>query len=167
MAYILKDAQGLIIASRAEQNAPEASVENQQFVENNTPEYIDFLERSILEADSFRKSGIELARVLEDLISLLIDRNMIRFTDFPRAAQRRLNDRQSMRIKTELSKLADQNQDIMYQVLYSETFARSRPFPSKTCVKCDNRDYVIQLRINIMAQKNTHKYVNLDFKSEG
>jgi|TARA_B110000908_G_scaffold92650_1_gene109776 hypothetical protein len=107
MAYILKDAQGLIIASRAEQNSPEASVENWQFVESNTPEYIDFLERSILEADSFRKSDIELARVLEDLISLLIDRNIIRFTDFPRAAQRRLNDRQSMRIKTELSKLVD------------------------------------------------------------
>ena len=46
MAYILKDAQGLIIASRAEQNSPEASAENWQFVESNTPEYIDFLEKA-------------------------------------------------------------------------------------------------------------------------
>lgn len=114
MAYILKDAQGLIIASSAGQNAPEASIENWQFVENNTPEYIEFLESSILGADPFRESDIQLARVLEDLISLLIDRNIIRFTDFPRAAQKRLNDRQSMRIKTELSKLVDGNQDIMY-----------------------------------------------------
>jgi hypothetical protein len=45
---------------------------------------------------------------------MLIDRNLIRFTDFPEAAQKRLNDRQSMRKKSQLSKLIDENLDIIF-----------------------------------------------------
>ncbi|GAB4218358.1 MAG: hypothetical protein Fur007_23850 [Rhodoferax sp.] len=42
-------------------------------------------------------SDIALARVLEDLIDLLVDRSMIRFTDFPPAAQAKLLERHNAR----------------------------------------------------------------------
>jgi hypothetical protein len=45
---------------------------------------------------------------------MLIERNLIRFTDFPQAAQKRLNDRQSMRKKTQLSRLIDENLDTTF-----------------------------------------------------
>ena len=40
---------------------------------------------------------MRLVRVLEDLIDLLIARDVVRFTDFPDAAQEKLLERRSMR----------------------------------------------------------------------
>lgn len=45
----------------------------------------------------FEQSDIRLVRVLEDLIDLLIARDVVRFTDFPDAAQEKLLERRSMR----------------------------------------------------------------------
>ena len=89
MAYILKNAQGTIIAASAAEN-PSVS-ENPGadwiFIEDDSREYLEFLESSLAKADIFRESDIHLARVLEDLITLLIERHIIRFTDLPQAAQ--------------------------------------------------------------------------------
>ncbi|MSP21023.1 MAG: hypothetical protein EXQ93_05805 [Alphaproteobacteria bacterium] len=41
----------------------------------------------------------DLLRILEDLISVLIDNNVILLTDFPAGAQRKLMQRQSIRDK--------------------------------------------------------------------
>ncbi|MDP1595659.1 MAG: hypothetical protein Q8M45_04600 [Methylotenera sp.] len=109
MAYILKNAGGEIIAASATENLGEDWL----LVENNAKEYLDFLEHSLTEGDAFRESDIHLARVLEDLIALLVARNIIRFTDLPRAAQKRLNERQSMRQKTQLSGLLDETTGII------------------------------------------------------
>ena len=103
MAYVLKNPQGEIVAAGAMENLGAGWV----FVEDSSREYLDFLERSLAKGDPFRESDIHMARVLEDLITLLIERNMIRFTDLPAPAQKRLNDRQSMRKKTQLSNLLD------------------------------------------------------------
>ena len=105
MAYIFKNAQGVVVAA----SAAESFGEDWTFVEDNSKEYLEFLENSLAKNAPFRESDIQLARVLEDLISILIERNLIRFTDFPQAAQKRLNDRQSMRKNTQLSKLTDEN----------------------------------------------------------
>ena len=107
MAYIFKNAQGVVVAA----SAAESFGEDWTFVEDNSKEYLEFLENSLAKNAPFRESDIQLARVLEDLISMLIERNLIRFTDFPQAAQKRLNDRQSMRKNTQLSKLVDENHD--------------------------------------------------------
>lgn len=109
MAYVLKNAQGQIIATSASENLGDGWL----LVENSDKEYLDFLERSLTASNSFRESDIHLARVLEDLIALLIERNTIRFTDLPPAAQKRLNDRQSMRQKTQLSGLLDESTGIL------------------------------------------------------
>lgn len=103
MAYVLKNQQGQIIAASSEDHLGEAWV----FIENNHPEYVAFLERELSQHAAFRESDIQLARVLEDLINILIERNLIQFTDFPNAAQKRLNDRQSMRNKNRLTILLD------------------------------------------------------------
>ncbi len=101
MAYIFKNAQGNVIAASVAENLGEGWL----FVEDNTREYLEFLENSLAKNAPFRESDIQLARVLEDLISILIERNLIQFTDFPHAAQKRLNDRQNMRKNMHLSGL--------------------------------------------------------------
>jgi hypothetical protein len=110
MAYVFKNAQGAVVAASASENLGKGWM----FVEDNTKEYLEFLENSLAGGAQFRESDIQLARVLEDLISMLIERNIIRFTDFPQAAQKRLNDRQGMRKRTQLSKLIDENLDIIF-----------------------------------------------------
>ncbi|MEL0022025.1 MAG: hypothetical protein VW709_19350, partial [Rickettsiales bacterium] len=42
-------------------------------------------------------SDLEMARITEDLIDLLIGRNIINFTDFPNMAQRKLINRRALR----------------------------------------------------------------------
>ena len=103
MAYVLKNSQGEVVAVSAAENLGS----NWIFVEDSSKDYLDFLERSLAKSDPFRESDIHLARVLEDLITLMIERNMIRFTDLPSGAQKRLNDRESLRKQTQLSTLLD------------------------------------------------------------
>jgi hypothetical protein len=110
MAYVFRSAQGSVIAASATENLGKGW----EFIENNAKDYLEFLEGSLAENVPFRESDIQLARVLEDLISMLIERNIIRFTDFPEAAQKRLNDRQSMRKKNQLSRLVDESLNIIF-----------------------------------------------------
>ena len=103
MAYVLKNKEGEIIAASPDTQVAADWVE----VENTDTEYLDFLDNELKKHHTFRESDIQLARVLEDLISILIDRSLISFTDFPRAAQKRLNERQSLRHKNKLNLLGD------------------------------------------------------------
>jgi hypothetical protein len=108
MAFVLKNSQGEIIATSATEKLNDDWVE----VDAKDKGYISFLEKSLAESDPFRESDIHLARVLEDLISLLVERNTIRFTDLPEHAQKRLNKRQSMRSKSQLSGILDDSNDL-------------------------------------------------------
>jgi hypothetical protein len=110
MAYVFKNAQGKIVAA----SVAESFGTGWAFVDDNSKEYLEFLEDTLAESAPFRESDLQMARVVEDLISMLIDKNVIRFTDFPEAAQKRLNDRQSMRKRTQLSKLVDDSDDIIF-----------------------------------------------------
>lgn len=93
MPYVLKGNEGSIIGvSQAKVSEP-----GWVDVEAGSTEYLDYLDAAIKKEDQFRESDIQLARVLEDLISLLIDRDFIRFTDFPDPAQKRLIERQGLR----------------------------------------------------------------------
>lgn len=103
MAYVLKNKEGEIIAASPDMQVAADWVE----VENTNSEYLDFLDNELKKHHTFRESDIQLARVLEDLISILIDRSLISFTDFPSAAQKRLNERQSLRHKNKLNLLGD------------------------------------------------------------
>ena len=108
MAYVLKNTDGEIIAASPEVNPGQGWEE----IEDNPQDYVKFLEKSLEKSEPFRQSDIQLVRVLEDLIGLLIDRGIIRFTDLPMTAQKRLNDRDSMRKKTTLTGLIDESKEI-------------------------------------------------------
>lgn len=110
MAYVLKNKEGVIIASSPDQKPGPEWIE----VDNDAPEYSKFLEVSLQGSSAFRESDIQLVRVLEDLITLLIDREVIRFTDLPAPAQKRLNDRESMRKDTSLSGLMHDKDDFIF-----------------------------------------------------
>ncbi|OYY49571.1 MAG: hypothetical protein B7X95_09765 [Methylophilaceae bacterium 17-44-8] len=108
MAYVLRDQQGQIIAASTDvQITPEW-----QEIDQSNAEYLSYIETSLKTHDAFRESDIQLARVLEDLIGILIERNLIQFTDFPSAAQKRLNDRQSMRSKNRLSMIFEDDKGL-------------------------------------------------------
>lgn len=79
-----------------------------EHVESSDAEYLKFLEQTLQTQNPFRESDIQLVRVLEDLIGLLIERDVIRFTDFHSAAQQRLNDRQMLRKRTRGYNLIDE-----------------------------------------------------------
>lgn len=103
MVYVIRDAVGKIIAvSPSEMHSPEW-----ECIDGSSKDYLEFLENALAGQDPFRESDIHLARVLEDLISLLIDRDLIRFTDFPDLAQRRLIERQTLRTKSSHLDLID------------------------------------------------------------
>ena len=105
MAYVYRNIEGKIIASSPAENFGDGWL----FIEDDAKEYVEYLEHILIKNAPFRESDLQLARVLEDLINILTVRDVIRFTDFPPAAQKRLNERQLMRKKTQLSTLIDEN----------------------------------------------------------
>ncbi len=104
MPYVIKDASGNIKAVSISEEAPSGHwVE----VGESAAEYLQFLEAEMAKVDPFRESDIHFVRVLEDLINVLIERDVMRFTDLPEAARKRLLQRQAMRSKTTLSNILD------------------------------------------------------------
>lgn len=91
MPFVKRDAQGRIISACPE---PGPGLEE---VPASAAEFIDFARRMGLEHSLLEQSDMRLVRVLEDLIELLIARDVIRFTDLPQAAQEKLLERRSMR----------------------------------------------------------------------
>lgn len=94
MLYALRDANGKIIS------LTETAQENAEPVDLKNPDVLAFLSA---DGDSFtpdhylNQSDIAIARIVEDLIQLLIERNLIIFTDLPDAAQQKLLTRKLAR----------------------------------------------------------------------
>ena len=109
MPYVLKNSDGSIKGVSAEP----VEQKGWEFIEASSREYVGFLENALAMHDPFRESDIQLARVLEDLISLLIERDLLRFTDFPAAAQKRLIARQNMRKQNRFSGIIDEESDLI------------------------------------------------------
>ena len=85
----------------------------QEQVPDDDPELLVFL-KGLRQTDeeAFIASDLEMARVLEDVIDLLIDQQIIRITDLPRPAQQKLNLRQQMRRKSDAVDLLDDDDDL-------------------------------------------------------
>lgn len=106
MPYILRGQDGKIEAI----SQIRITGQGWEEVMSGNQEYIDYLDDALKKEDRFRESDIQLARVLEDLISLLIDRDFIRFTDFPDAAQKKLIERQGFRAGNKNLNLLDDDE---------------------------------------------------------
>jgi hypothetical protein len=91
MPYVKRDAEGRITAVNLE---PGAGLTEEPA---GSPELLEFMRRLEPGLESLQQSDMRLVRVLEDLIDLLIARDVIRFTDLPLPAQEKLMERRSMR----------------------------------------------------------------------
>ena len=94
MPFIMRNAQGRIIAVLSEE-APGAEMisaesgELRAFLQNESPE--TRAQKDLVESD------LSMIRVLEDLIDVMIEKNLILFTDMPGPAQKKLLDRRGLR----------------------------------------------------------------------
>jgi len=97
MPYVIRDAEGKIVqmfdepvTGAAEQIAPD-SIEMMEFQKSHTASTIEALRRQLAESDS------GMARLVEDLIDVLIAKRVIKFTDLPSAAGAKYLERLSTR----------------------------------------------------------------------
>ena len=96
MPYVHRDADGTILAVYQE------FIEGTEEIDPHDPTLKTFIEKNMAEAgkaltDEWLQSDLALARVLEDLIEILMDKKVISFTDFPEGAQLKLRERRGLR----------------------------------------------------------------------
>ena len=68
-----------------------------EVVQADNAEVKAFMQNVSAQANPLSQSDVELSRVLEDLIDVLINRGLIQFTDLPEAAQTKLLNRRQTR----------------------------------------------------------------------
>lgn len=107
--YVKRDAAGNIalVSAHADDDCSE-------FVTAGDPELLAFIDGSsgaFSERRLMRESDLDFVRVLEDVIAVLIDKSVIRFTDLPQEAQRKLSERHFMRDHIHSVGLLDESED--------------------------------------------------------
>lgn len=107
MPYIKRDSDGQIIAI----SKSDPTEEGWEFRPYDDVDLMVFLE-TMKTSNALAPTDLGLARVVEDLIDLLIDRDVMRFTDLPAPAQEKLLKRRSLRASmNSLKLLNDQEED--------------------------------------------------------
>ncbi len=102
MPFVTRDETGHITALYREQT-PEA----REYLPSEHPEILEFAGQggSSGERPDMRQSDLEMIRVYEDLIDILISKRIVVLTDFPTAAQEKLVRRK--RLRSSLSSLTE------------------------------------------------------------
>lgn len=114
MPYVARNAEGTIVAVSLV-----ATAEIAEHVEPDSRELHDFLAhmRKGELTDTLEwlvESDLKMVRVLEDLIEVLIQRNVINFTDLPLAAKNKLLQRRSLRESLDaLNLIGDEGQELI------------------------------------------------------
>lgn len=93
--YVRKDASGHITTISRNPVAP--GEPDWEALPGDALEVLNFIEELSDAGNALRDSDLSFVRVLEDVIDLLIDRGVIRFTDLPPPAQTKLLQRRSRR----------------------------------------------------------------------
>ena len=92
MPFVGRNSQSEIVAVAAV-----ASAATPEGIDADAPELHAFLGLITSPAGDLARTDLALIRVVEDLIATLIDKNLLRFTDLPDAAQAKLLHRSSLR----------------------------------------------------------------------
>ena len=102
MPFVKRDASGRIVALYRDR-----SDEAPEYLAAGHPEIAEFAEPEGVRAErpSMLQSDLEMIRVYEDLIDILISKRIVVLTDFPTAAQEKLVRRK--RLRTSLSSLTE------------------------------------------------------------
>jgi len=113
MIYVLRDETGKIIA------VSEKTVDkNWTAVDKKDPELLQFIQEKTPKTteQALESSDLGFIRVLEDLVELMIEKNLISFTDFPRAAQKKLlmrrGFREQLRSKYSIDLIGQEDDDL-------------------------------------------------------
>ncbi|QXE91055.1 hypothetical protein [Geomonas subterranea] len=94
MFYVERDGEGKIVALHKN---PDASATEQKSPMDK--EVLAFLNESGAWGEALAFSDAATVRVIEDLVDLLVRKNVINFTELPEQAQQRIKARQSLREK--------------------------------------------------------------------
>ena len=94
MPYVIRNHQNEIIAL-----LPQSAVGSEEFLATEHPDIVNFLHpenhqnthRALADSDK------DIARIAEDLIYLLISKNIILFTELPQTVQKKLLNRERLR----------------------------------------------------------------------
>lgn len=95
MPYIKRSSDGSIFSLQQTSDA-----EHPEYIQPTATEVIDFLtkpDNNELSKGTLAESDKDIARVTEDLIHLLISKNIILFTELPEAVQQKLLGREKLR----------------------------------------------------------------------
>ena len=107
MPYVFKNADGKIAAIYDKKEDI-----NAVWLDENSPEVINFKKRTTQTENELAASDMELIRVLEDIVDLLIKKQVFVFTELPVFAQSKLSKRQKMRTDMmSLTSLIEKNDD--------------------------------------------------------
>jgi len=105
MLQVKRDTEGRIVAVSQEDQG-----DGWEAISADAPELVSFVSILAVEQKGLVGTDLGLARVVEDLIDLLIERDALRFTDFPEAAQKKLLARRSMRSSIRSLQLLDEDE---------------------------------------------------------
>ncbi len=111
MPFVTRDDHGEIIAISEHQTA----LESEQLPYGH-PEILKYLEATRPDDvhGALNKSDLEMSRIIEDLVDVLVSKNIINFTDLPLPAQKKLVSRQKLRRDlSTLSNLVSDQDDIL------------------------------------------------------
>ena len=89
MLYLVRGPDGTV------QTVSRQALQGSTAVDDHAPEVLEFLNQN--PTHGFNESDADFVRVLEDLIDTLITNNVIRHTDLPPAAQKKLMLRKGLR----------------------------------------------------------------------
>ncbi|CAM2973741.1 hypothetical protein [Legionella worsleiensis] len=93
MVYIKRDKDGRICAMYDQKNS-----DDMEEITIDNPEVVQFLNRCDKDSQiKFIQSDLQFIRVLEDVIDILMDKNIITITDFPQPVIDKLLARQAFR----------------------------------------------------------------------
>jgi hypothetical protein len=111
MIFVKRNARGEVIAVSRE---PVGDAAGWDVASGDEPEVVAFSHVITASANPMSPTDLGLVRVLEDLIDLLVERAVIRFTDLPAAAQAKLMERRDTRqAMHRLSVLDDDDDDLL------------------------------------------------------
>lgn len=111
MPYVARDENRRIIGitDKPQPNAKE-------FLPNDHPEVLRYLRGAnpTVMRDRLSKTDTDMSRITEDVVDVLIQRNILNFTDLPVEAQKKLMTRQKLRRNlSALSNLVTDDDDIL------------------------------------------------------
>lgn len=97
MFYIARDQSGLL--ERVERKPFDGMSGTLLEDSEEAQRWLEIQDEKYSQLAGLRNSDQDMARVLEDLVGVLIDRGIIRFTDLPEPAQRKLQARAQTRAR--------------------------------------------------------------------